>query len=96
MKVRYTATSLIEIDQIFAYIAERNFQAAVVVRGRIEGTIAALGDNPKMAQLTDEAGVRRMPVRSSPYLIFYTVKGDEIVILHVRHGARRYPWDEGV
>jgi plasmid stabilization system protein ParE len=37
-----------------------------------------------------------MPVRSSPYLIFYTVKGDEIVILHVRHGARRYPWDEGV
>ena len=42
---------------------------------------------PEMAQLTDEPGVRRLPVRSYPYVIFYTIEGDEVVILHVRHGC---------
>jgi plasmid stabilization system protein ParE len=33
------------------------------------------------------------PVPSYPYLIFYTVEADEVVILHVRHGARLKPWE---
>jgi toxin ParE1/3/4 len=63
------------------------------VRERIERTIALIAEVPERAQLTDERGVRKMPVRSYPYLIFYAVDGDELVILHVRHGARRPPWE---
>jgi plasmid stabilization system protein ParE len=63
------------------------------LRDRIEQTVAALGDIPEMAQATDEPGIRRMPIRSSRYLILYTINGDEVVILHVRHGARRLPWE---
>jgi plasmid stabilization system protein ParE len=33
-------------------------------------------------------------VRPYPYLIFYVVEDSEVVILHVRHGARRRPWEE--
>ncbi|HEY5827616.1 MAG TPA: type II toxin-antitoxin system RelE/ParE family toxin [Hyphomicrobiaceae bacterium] len=28
-----------------------------------------------------------------PYRIYYTVQGDEVVILHIRHTARRAPDD---
>jgi toxin ParE1/3/4 len=94
VKVRYTETALAEVDQILSYIAERNRAAANAVRARIEATVAALGETPEMAQKSDEPGVRRMLVGSYPYLIFYTIHADEVVILHVRHGARRLPWDD--
>jgi plasmid stabilization system protein ParE len=35
-----------------------------------------------------------MPIGRYPYLVFYTLGDDEIVILHVRHGARK-PIDPG-
>ena len=93
MKVRYTDTALVEVEQIFSFIAERNRAAAIAVRERIEQTISVLGEIPEMAQATDEPSVRRVPVRSYPFLIFYTVQAEEVVILHVRHGARRAPWE---
>lgn len=89
MRIRYTDTALNEVNEIFSYLAERNYSAAVAVRERIERTTAVLAVAPEMAQETDELGVRRIPVRSYPYVIFYSVEGDEIVVLHVRHGARR-------
>jgi addiction module RelE/StbE family toxin len=93
MKIRYTATALLEAEEIFSYIVDRNFSAARVVRERFEHTIAMLADIPEMAQSTDEPGVRRMSIRSYPYVIFYTVDEDEVVILYIRHGARRQPWE---
>ena len=89
MKVRYTETALAEVDQIFSYIAGHSRSAAVSVRERIERTVETLAEIPEMAQVSDEPGVRRMPVRSYPFVIFYALEGDEVVILHVRHGARR-------
>jgi plasmid stabilization system protein ParE len=38
-------------------------------------------------------GVRMITVRRYPYLIFYTVENNEVLIMSVRHGARR-PIDE--
>ena len=93
MKIRYTETALIEIDEIFAYISERNPAAAARVVARLERMIRNLGDFPEMAQRTSEPGVRRMPLGPYPFIIFYTIESDEVVVLHVRHGARRWPWE---
>jgi toxin ParE1/3/4 len=94
MKIRYTETSLVEIDEIFAYISERNADAAARVVARVEQTIANLGDYPELAQTADEANVRRMPVGRYPFIVFYTIEANEVVILHVRHAARQWPWEE--
>jgi toxin ParE1/3/4 len=94
MKVRYSETALAEINEIFAYISEQNAPAAKRIVARIERTINNLGDFPEMAQETREAGVRRIPAGRYPYLVYYTVEAEEIVILHVRHGARRWPWED--
>jgi addiction module RelE/StbE family toxin len=94
MKVRYTETALAEIAEILAYISERNATAAAAVVARVEHLIRDLSQAPKMAQQTDAPGVRRPPLGRYPYVIFYTIEAEEVVILHVRHGARRLPWDE--
>jgi plasmid stabilization system protein ParE len=46
-----------------------------------------------LAEQTEKPGVRRVYIRRFRYSIFYTVEGNEIVILHIRHAARRWPWE---
>jgi toxin ParE1/3/4 len=96
MTVRFTETALIEIDEIFAYIARNNPTAAAGVVQRIQQMIARLGEFPRMAPKTDEAGARMAPLGRYPYLIFYAIEGDDVVVLHVRHGARLRPGEAGI
>jgi plasmid stabilization system protein ParE len=62
----------------FSYISAHSRSAAVNVRERIERTVETLADIPEMAQAADEPGVRRMPVTSHPFVIFYAVEADEM------------------
>jgi plasmid stabilization system protein ParE len=49
---------------------------------------------PGLGRVKYQQAVRMLPVRRYPrYLVFYTVHHDEVVILNVRHGARRLPWE---
>jgi toxin ParE1/3/4 len=91
MSVRYTETALREIDEILAYIAARNPDAASRISERIDQLVSHLRDFPLLGHAVDEAGVRIIPLGRYPYLIFYTPVGDDVVILHVRHGARERP-----
>jgi plasmid stabilization system protein ParE len=48
------------------------------------------------AQETANPGVRRQYIRRFRYAIFYAVdfEADELVVLHIRHAARQWPWLE--
>ena len=89
MKVRFSSLARDELDAIFTYIARDNPVAAQRVKSRIRDVAEQLGDFPHMARSTDRAGIRVRVVNPFPYLIFYTVRNEEVLILHVRHGARR-------
>jgi toxin ParE1/3/4 len=93
MKARWSESSLAEIEDIFAYIYERNRTAASAVVERIESLISLLEDFPLMGHVSDEEDVRVLSVVRYPFLIFYAIDeaADEIVILHVRHGAQDRP-----
>ena len=88
MKIRFT--------QIFSYIARDNPTAAAAVTRQIDRTIARLAEFPSMGRPKLKAGIRMLPAgRFRHYLVIYTIEGDEVVILSVRHGARRPPWERG-
>jgi plasmid stabilization system protein ParE len=92
MRIRYTATALLEVAEILGYIATNNPSAATRVSAEIERTLERLSRYPFSSALeTDKAETRIARVRRSPYLIFYTVAKEEVVILHVRHGSRLRP-----
>jgi toxin ParE1/3/4 len=91
MRVRFTATAFAEVNEIRAYIAKDNPTAAKAVIFRVEQVIARIGQFPPIAQAIDQSGVRVFPVGPFPYLVFYTVEGDEVIIRNVRHGRRRRP-----
>ena len=88
MKVRYTETALLELEEIGAYIAIDNIAAAHAVVNRIKHIIQRIGDFPNIARPMNELGVRIFPVPVFPYLIFYTVGRGEVIIRNIRHAGR--------
>ncbi len=93
MKVRYTETALADLGDLLSYLIERSPRAAATVGKAVETTVARVLTFPLSAQATDEPGVRMAPAGRFPYLIFYTVAENEVLIVRVLHGARRRPWE---
>ena len=89
MKVKFTRPALAELDSIFAHIYQRNPVVAGQVVALIHYTALQLGRFPDLGHPKYKPGIRMITVRRYPYLIFYTVENDTVLILSVRHGARR-------
>jgi toxin ParE1/3/4 len=91
MKARYSprATADIIAIAIADYLTERNRAAAHAVEGAIRRAIDLLSEFPGNGRvLTQRSNVRVIPVVRYPYLIFYTANSNEVLFLHIRHGAR--------
>ena len=91
MKLRYERGALADLDEIFAYIARDNREAAARLVARIEQVVTRIAKTPYMGEATRKSRFRRFPVGN--YLIVYEVGQDEVIIHYVRHGARRRPWE---
>ena len=91
MRLRYERGALADLDEIFAYIAANNREAAARLVARIENVAKKIADSPYIGEATRKSRFRRFHVGN--YLIVYEVGKDEVVIHYVRHGARRRPWE---
>ena len=91
MRVRYSPQALLQLEEIYSYIAQHNPRAAKAVVARIEELCEKLGEFPGMGSTTDHPGVRMLPVVRYPYVIFYLLipEEDEVRILRIRHGRRK-------
>jgi len=70
MKVVYAPRALRDLDNIVAYLTERNPAAALAVLGAIKSSIDTLSFFSQIGRLVDDAGHRRVPVLRYPYVIF--------------------------
>ena len=92
MRLRYTLPALADLTSILEYLAERSPQGAKRVQARIRAVTDVLLQYPLSGAVTDDPTIRRMTTAPFPYVIFYEVTDNEIVIHAVRHGARD-PYD---
>ena len=89
MTVRWTPTSLRDLDALHSYISEDNAPAARVVVETLLKGIAALTGNPQMGRSGRFAGIRELVI--APYVIAYRSRKSVIEILGIIHGTRRWP-----
>ena len=95
MRIVYAPRALRDLLAIEAYLMERSPVGARSVLGAIRSAIDDIALFPRIGVPIDRDGRYRLPVQRYPYLVFYRHTGDEVFILHVRHGARRpVPPDE--
>lgn len=88
MKIRYTVPALADLDSILDYVVAQSPQGAKRVQARIRAVIELLAVHPHIGVRTDDPAIRRLTTLPYPYLIFYEVTEDAIVIHAVRHAAR--------
>jgi toxin ParE1/3/4 len=93
VRLRFTPRAIADIDRIHEYISRRSPRGAANVVARIRDTGALLAMWPGAGQKTNMESIMKQSIGRYPYLIFYSVDAvtDEVVIMHVRHGARRPP-----
>jgi plasmid stabilization system protein ParE len=89
MKIRYTPAAFASLQEIISYINAHHPQRARNVLARIKATIDRLENFPHIGILTDKPETRRIAALPYPYLIFYKVTDEEIIIRSVRHAARK-------
>jgi toxin ParE1/3/4 len=88
MRLRYTVPALADLESILDYIAAHTPQGAARVHARIEAVTSLLLLRPRIGVQTNDPTIRRINTSPYPYLIFYEIAGDEIIIHAVRHDAR--------
>ena len=94
MKVSYSKSAVADLIAIADYIRDRNPRAADEVEKRIRASIGQLEVFPSIGRPTDDPSIRMFSIVRYPYLVFYEVGVDEVVIHHIRH-AHRKPLDPG-
>jgi plasmid stabilization system protein ParE len=58
------------------------------VHSRIKAILTLLLQHPEAGVRADDPTIRRMTTTPYPYLIFYEIAENEIIVHAVRHGAR--------
>jgi toxin ParE1/3/4 len=94
MSLRWDARALQDLRDIRSYIAIHGSPAAADgVRRHLRTRVHRLLTNPFIGVATSNPQIRILPPTRYPYRIYYTVQGDDVVILHIRHTARVAPDD---
>jgi toxin ParE1/3/4 len=89
VKLRVTKRAATQIEKALDYIEAESPQGANRLRERIQTLFLLLTHHPYAGQLTDLPGVRRLVVSPYPYLIFYRVTDEEVIVQRMRHTSRR-------
>lgn len=97
MSIRWDARAVQDLQDIRSYIVQHGSPAAADrVRLHLRSRIELLLTKPLIGVPTSNSEIRILPPTRYPYRIYYTVQGNDVVILHIRHSARLAPDDLSV
>ncbi len=89
MKLRYTRKATRELSEILDYTAVQSPVGERHVSGRLRDMIDLVSQYPEVGRITSKGGLRRLAVALYPYILFYRIANDAVVIHGMRHSARK-------
>jgi plasmid stabilization system protein ParE len=91
MALRWLARALGDLEAIERFIHIDNPAAARTVQRRIVEAAGLLADHPRLGRPGRVARTHELVVPGTPYLVAYTIAGEDVTVLAVLHGARTWP-----
>lgn len=87
-RLTYSQQAYADMDEVLAYIAQENPQAAIETIDALEEKAQLLTDNPELGRARPDLleNIRSFPYGN--YIIFYRPTSDGILIVRVLHSAR--------
>jgi len=91
MAHRVAPQAVIDLDEIWLYVAQESGSSQVATRliDSVTRRFTLLAGHPYLGRVRDDefgVGTRSFPV--GEYVIIYCVEGDDVLILRVAHGSR--------
>ncbi len=90
MTVRWTTPALRDLEEIGDFIARDDPGAAARVVAKILDHAERLATHPHLGRAGRVVDTRELVISSTPFIAPYRVRGEEVQILAVFHGARRW------
>jgi toxin ParE1/3/4 len=80
-----------DLTEAYAYLAPRSPRAADRLLLEVDLLAHSLSRFPEIGRQRPQlgAGVRAFPVRRFPYVVFYTIEADLVLLKRLLHGARK-------
>ena len=91
MRLRWTPIAAGHLESVHEYIARDNPSAADATIERVLSAAEVLEQHPHLGRKGRVSRTRELVVTGTPLLMAYRVKADQIEILSILHGARRWP-----
>jgi toxin ParE1/3/4 len=94
-KIKLSEDAYFDIEEMFSYISQDNKNSAIKLRKRIHDKIKSLQESPyrhPAVQEDDAPGAERnyRYMVINPYIVFYRVLDDTIVIARVLHSRQNW------
>lgn len=91
MRLRWTPQGFADLSDAYSYIALDDPLAASQVLERIKQGVEHLRQFPEAGRPGRVEGTRELVITGTPYVVAYAVEGDEVQLLSVIHGRRKWP-----
>lgn len=91
MEIVWREIAILSLERARAYIAQDNRAAAERVYERILRSVRNLADMPNMGRPGRVEDTRELVVPDTPYIVAYTVLGEQVVIIAIQHSAQEWP-----
>ena len=88
MRVRYSPRAIEALEDIRHYISKNNASAAWVVASFIRQSIDVLTKWPYRGRATEKENIRRLVVTNYPYVVYYHLNDERVLVLTVMHTAQ--------
>ncbi|MDP3914974.1 MAG: type II toxin-antitoxin system RelE/ParE family toxin [Bacteroidota bacterium] len=90
VKIVWTELSLLDLKEIFDYIAANSFHYATITTDKIYQRVQIIADNPFTGKIVDEFNVKSIrELIEGKYRIIYRIKtNNQVDILRIYHSAR--------
>ena len=91
MRLRWALAAANDLESIGDYLAEHlpTFAKSTILE--IYQAILTLRSTPYRGRAGREEETRELVLPRLPYIVIYRVKGNDVEILHIFHGAQRRP-----
>jgi addiction module RelE/StbE family toxin len=88
MRVRWAVPAADDLEGIKNYLDKHYPQFAEPTVRTIYQRIRSLKTSPNRGRPGHRSGTRELALTPLPYVVVYSVKAEDVVILHIYHGAQ--------
>jgi len=90
LKVFFSALAERDLDEVYEYVALDNADAAAETVLRVIDATDGLAAYPNIGRPGRVPGTRELVIGGTPFIAAYRVRENEVTVLRVLHGARRW------